>query len=149
MARQLRRNRRVLMSFVCFIFCSALLETGEQVAVRIRHTGVLGLCAFISAYPYDIPDFVPEVFELLGANLNDPQPIPVSFCFFFKVTVDRKTKGHLINSIGIFNYFQSTIRKTVGDFKRTHIDNWVTYQAKFNENQLAVLTSIVPPSYYA
>lgn len=58
--------------------CSDLLETGEQVAVRIRHTGVLGLCAFISAYPYDIPDFVPEVFEQLGAHLNDPQPIPVS-----------------------------------------------------------------------
>lgn len=49
----------------------------------------------------------------------------------------------------LFWIFQSTIRKTVGDFKRTHIDNWVTYQNKFNENQLAVLTSIVPPSYYA
>lgn len=68
------------MTFSCYF--SGLLETGEQVAVRIRHTGVLGLCAFISAYPYDIPDFVPEVFELLGANLNDPQPIPVSICFF-------------------------------------------------------------------
>lgn len=45
--------------------------------VRIRHTGVLGLCAFIAAYPYDIPDFVPDVFEHLGANLNDPPPIPV------------------------------------------------------------------------
>lgn len=54
----------------------SLLEMGEQVA--LRHGGVLGLCAFIAAYPYDIPDFVPEVFEQLGAHLNDPQPIPVS-----------------------------------------------------------------------
>lgn len=46
-------------------------------SVRTRHMGVLGLCAFISAYPYDIPDFVPDVFEHLGAHLNDPQPIPV------------------------------------------------------------------------
>lgn len=47
-------------------------------SIRTRHMGVLGLCAFISAYPYDIPDFVPDVFEYLGAHLNDPQPIPVS-----------------------------------------------------------------------
>lgn len=54
-------------------------ETQEAESVRTRHMGVLGLCAFISAYPYDIPDFVPDVFEHLGAHLNDPQPIPVSF----------------------------------------------------------------------
>lgn len=50
----------------------------EAESVRTRHMGVLGLCAFISAYPYDIPEFVPDVFEHLGAHLNDPQPIPVS-----------------------------------------------------------------------
>lgn len=59
------------------------MESREANAVRIRHTGVLGLCAFISAYPYDVPDFVPTVFEHLGAHLNDPQPIPVSFNYFF------------------------------------------------------------------
>lgn len=48
-----------------------------ETSVRMRHGGVLGLCAFISAYPYDIPDFLPDVFENLGAHLNDPQPIPV------------------------------------------------------------------------
>lgn len=56
-------------------------ETQEAESVRTRHSGVLGLCAFISAYPYDIPDFVPDVFEHLGAHLNDPQPIPVSLFF--------------------------------------------------------------------
>lgn len=50
----------------------------ETESMRKRHMGVMGLCAFISAYPYDIPDFVPDVFEHLGAHLNDPQPIPVS-----------------------------------------------------------------------
>lgn len=43
-----------------------------------RHAGVLGLCAFISANPYDVIDPVPEIFPLLGSHLNDPQPIPVS-----------------------------------------------------------------------
>ncbi|CAD7093813.1 unnamed protein product [Hermetia illucens] len=96
------------------------LDSVEADAIRVRHTGVLGLCAFISAYPYDVPDFVPDVFEYLGAHLNDPQPIP------------------------------STIRKTVGDFKRTHHDNWAMHQLKFTEDQLAVLSDLtIPPSYYS
>lgn len=56
----------------------AVVDTQEADSVRTRHSGVLGLCAFISAYPYDIPNFMPDVFEHLGAHLNDPQPIPVS-----------------------------------------------------------------------
>lgn len=55
-----------------------LIDKQEADSIRTRHMGVLGLCAFISAYPYDIPDFVPDVFENLGAHLNDPQPIAVS-----------------------------------------------------------------------
>ena len=47
-------------------------------SLKLRHAGILGLCAFINAYPYDIPEFVPDVFLLLGDHLNDPQPIPVS-----------------------------------------------------------------------
>lgn len=47
-------------------------------AIRLRHAGVLGLCAFIRAHPYDIPNYLPPVFEHLGLHLNDPQPIPVS-----------------------------------------------------------------------
>lgn len=47
-------------------------------AIRIRHGGVLGLCAFVQAHPYDVPKFLPLVFEYLGPHLNDPQPIPVS-----------------------------------------------------------------------
>lgn len=65
--------------------CSDLaqLNEGQEIeSIRIRHTGVLGLCAFISAYPYDIPDFIPEIFERLGAHLNDPQPISVRRFYF-------------------------------------------------------------------
>uniref|UniRef100_A0A182JT99 Proteasome activator complex subunit 4 C-terminal domain-containing protein n=1 Tax=Anopheles christyi TaxID=43041 RepID=A0A182JT99_9DIPT len=95
-------------------------DNAEANAVLARHTGVLGLCAFISAYPYEVPEFVPNVFEHLGAHLNDPQPIP------------------------------ATIRKTMGDFQRTHHDNWEVHKLKFTEDQLAVLSDLtIPPSYYA
>nr|CAD7425108.1 unnamed protein product [Timema monikensis] len=94
-------------------------STGIEL-LKVRHAGILGLCAFINAYPYDVPEFMPEFFFILGQHLNDPQPIP------------------------------STIRKTLGDFKRTHHDNWEHHSLKFTEEQLAVLTDLtIPPSYYA
>ncbi|KAL3286253.1 hypothetical protein HHI36_000763 [Cryptolaemus montrouzieri] len=84
-----------------------------------RHAGVLGLCAFISSTPYDVPEFLPDIFGVLGPHLNDPQPIP------------------------------STIRKTLGDFKRTHQDNWEVHKMQFTEEQLLVLRDLtMPPSYY-
>lgn len=57
--------------------CSFEEITPDINSIRIRHCGVLGLCAFIQAYPYDIPEFVPNVFEIISNHMNDPQPIPV------------------------------------------------------------------------
>lgn len=119
----------------------------EAESMRKRHMGVMGLCAFIAAYPYEIPDFVPEVFEHLGAHLNDPQPIPVS-----RVVVVgwMSFAGWQFNRQCISSPLQSTIRLAVGNFKRTHHDNWATHKQKFTENQLEVLSDLtIPPSYYA
>ncbi|GLH02191.1 Uncharacterized protein GBIM_08226 [Gryllus bimaculatus] len=92
----------------------------DVTSLKLRHAGVLGLCAFINAYPYDVPEFIPDLFVILGQHLNDPQPVP------------------------------STIRKTLGDFKRTHHDNWAQHSLKFTEAQLTVLGDLaIPPSYYA
>ncbi|XP_065338507.1 proteasome activator complex subunit 4A-like isoform X2 [Cloeon dipterum] len=85
-----------------------------------RHCGVLGLCAFIDAYPYEVPDFIPDVFSALGDHLNDPPPI------------------------------STTIRKSLGNFKRTHLDNWQNHKLKFSEDQLCLLSDLlIPPTYYA
>jgi proteasome activator subunit 4 len=85
-----------------------------------KHSGVLGLCAFVNAFPYDVPDFVPDILMVLSDHLHDPQPIPM------------------------------TIKKTLQDFKRTHQDNWQDHKQKFSDDQLAVLTDLlVSPSYYA
>ena len=46
--------------------------------LTLRHSGVLGLCAFIDAFPYDVPEFVPEILMFLSDFLHvAPQPIPV------------------------------------------------------------------------
>lgn len=53
-------------------------QTNLNSTIKIRHAGVLGLCAFISSQPYDVPDYLPGIFSELGPHLNDPQPIPVN-----------------------------------------------------------------------
>ncbi|XP_012226473.1 proteasome activator complex subunit 4B-like [Linepithema humile] len=89
-------------------------------AIRMRHAAVLGLCAFIRAHPYDVPKYVPPIFEHLSLHMNDPQPIPM------------------------------TIRKTLSDFKRTHYDGWIDHKQHFTEEQLGVLQDLtVPPTHYA
>ncbi|OXU27615.1 hypothetical protein TSAR_013465 [Trichomalopsis sarcophagae] len=92
-------------------------------AARLRHAGVLGMCAFIQAHPYNVPEIIPPIFDCLSPHLNDPEPIP------------------------------STIRKTLNDFKRTHCDAWTGLQGlaeRFTEEQFALLQDLtVPPSYYA
>ena len=58
------------------------------------HSGILGLCAYVEAFPYDVPEFVPPILMELSTHLNDPQPVPL------------------------------TIKKCLQEFKRTHQDNW-------------------------
>ena len=53
-------------------------ESKAALRVRRRHSGVIGLCAFVNAFPYDVPEFVPDVLMHLSGHLHDPQPIPVS-----------------------------------------------------------------------
>jgi proteasome activator subunit 4 len=62
------------------------VDTYSSESMIQRHSGVLGLCAFIDAYPYDVPDFVPDVFSVLGDHLNDPPPISVSITFRIEKT---------------------------------------------------------------
>lgn len=88
--------------------------------LKERHAGVLGLCACVNAYPYDVPDFLPQVLVHLANHLHDPQPI------------------------------QTTIKRTLSNFRRTHYDNWRDHKLKFTEDQLTVITDLlVSPSYYA
>jgi len=91
-----------------------------DLALVVRHAGVLGLCAFVDAYPYDVPEFLPDILVCLGDHLNDPQPIPV------------------------------TVKKTLSNFRRTHHDNWQFHKLKFSDDQLVTLTDLlVSPNYYA
>jgi hypothetical protein len=57
----------------------ASAESMYNSRLRQRHSGIIGLSAFVNAYPYDVPEFVPDVLMVLSDHLHDPQPIPVRF----------------------------------------------------------------------
>ena len=43
-----------------------------------RHAGIIGLCSFVNAYPYDVPEFVPDILMFLSEFIHEIQPISVS-----------------------------------------------------------------------
>jgi len=102
---------------------SLLCDLRGRVRTKMTRQGKrfrLGLCAFVEAFPYDVPEFVPPILMELSTHLNDPQPIPM------------------------------TIKKSLQEFKRTHQDNWQEHKTKFTEDQLVVMTDLlVSQNYYA
>jgi proteasome activator subunit 4 len=113
----IKRSNRVTTS--CAVEAANASESDNLVK---RHSGVLGLCAFITAYPYDIPEFVPNVFEIISNHLNDPQPIPVRdfegevdkvfICFSFRPQFGRlsPTSSAPTTTAGTFTSRNSTRR---------------------------------------
>lgn len=96
------------------------LATLDKAELAAYHSGVLGLSALVEAYPYDVPEFVPEILVELEKHLHDPLPIP------------------------------KTIKDCFQEFKRTHQDNWSEHRQKFTEDQLLIMTDLlVSPNYYA
>ena len=47
--------------------------TGWNGLTGFCFSGILGLCAFVEAFPYDVPSFLPGVLMELSTHLNDPQ----------------------------------------------------------------------------
>ena len=54
---------------------SSSMTTIAPEAVYKRHGGVLGLCAIIQAFPYDVPEIVPPVLMQVCDHIHDPMPI--------------------------------------------------------------------------
>ena len=44
-----------------------------------RHAGILGLCAFVNAFPYDVPECVPDILMFLSGYIHEVQPISVKY----------------------------------------------------------------------
>ena len=88
--------------------------------VNSRYTAVLGLCAIILSFPYNMPDFLPEIIVTITKCISDPSPI------------------------------QGTVRKTFLEFKSTHQETWDVDKLLFKEEDLYLITDLlISPNYYA
>jgi hypothetical protein len=49
-----------------------------------RHAGVLGLSSLIQAFPYEVFSWTPDVLLVLAGCISDPDPISVSFVYYYQ-----------------------------------------------------------------
>ncbi|KER31435.1 hypothetical protein T265_12982, partial [Opisthorchis viverrini] len=92
--------------------------TTYQSAIRERHAGVLGLAAFVHAYPYTTPEFLPRIITELAVHVHDPQPI------------------------------EKTVRDSLSSYSRSHQDTWHEQKQMFTDEQLEEYLSVVSAAAY-
>lgn len=93
-------------------FSTAALDSPE-VLIR-RHSGILGLVAFVYAcHPSEMPDLLPDILLFLARRVGDAQPI------------------------------QKTVTAALRFFKKTHEPYWIEHKRKFSEEQLAELANVL------
>ncbi|KAJ3416755.1 hypothetical protein HDV05_000129 [Chytridiales sp. JEL 0842] len=94
--------------------------TTDQGKLITRHAAVLGLTALVAAFPYEVPEWMPDVLIVLSSCLQDQAPI------------------------------KSTVTKAFADFRRTHQDTWQDDMNVFTEDQRSLLSDLlISESYYA
>ncbi|KAG6910596.1 hypothetical protein DXG01_009547 [Tephrocybe rancida] len=110
--------------FVCLAKKSRIpprQDPGYNKAIRQRHAAILGICALVDSYPYTVEKWMPALLtNVLAEHTYDPIPI------------------------------STTVRKCASNFKRTHQDTWHEDSKRFDEDQLAALSTLLTgSSYYA
>jgi hypothetical protein len=82
-------------------------------ALSARHAAALTLAAVLQSFPYSVPSFMPAVCVALADASRDPQPL------------------------------KDTVHKALGEFWRTHYDQWHShFKQLFNEAQLSALSAV-------
>ena len=109
------------IDYLSNLFASSIGKKKDQQSIQKRHAGILGYCALVEAYPYDLLEWMPPILTELAKFINDPQPI------------------------------KETVKKTFQEFWRTRVnDSWPLVQNKFTEDQLYTIKELlISPSYYA
>jgi len=96
------------------------LTDAEKAALVRRHAGLLGLDAYLGSAPYTIPKWMPETLLIVCDFVNDPEPI------------------------------RKTVKKTLGDFWRTHQEDRQAMKDAFGEDNTDMISDLAGGhNYYA
>jgi proteasome activator subunit 4 len=95
------------------------LNKDAETLIR-RHAAVLGLSSIITAFPYDVPEWMPSTLAFLANRASG----------------DR-------------GMISMSVKKTLGEFKKTHQDTWLMDQKLFNEDELEALEGVFSSNYFA
>ncbi|KAF8226105.1 hypothetical protein L208DRAFT_1425249 [Tricholoma matsutake] len=94
-------------------------HAGYNKAIRQRHAAILGICALVDSYPYTVEKWMPDLLaNVLAEHTYDPAPI------------------------------STTVRKCASNFKKTHQDTWHEDSKRFDDDQLAALSTLLTGSSY-
>ncbi|XP_073950503.1 proteasome activator complex subunit 4-like isoform X2 [Choristoneura fumiferana] len=97
-----------------------LMRAARSSTPRERHTGVLGLCAYLASRPYSLGPKLGVVLAELSRHTSAPDPVPAA------------------------------IRAALADFRRTHQDDWPRHREQLTDDELDLLADLTsPPSYCA
>ena len=94
----------------------------EEARTKRQRISVSILCAAVNANPYSVPPIVPAAIAAISRH-----------------TYERAAP------VGV----RETAKKTLSDFKRTHVDTWQTDRTLFDDSQLECLDDVSTCSYYA
>jgi proteasome activator subunit 4 len=95
------------------------LNKAAETLVR-RHAAVLGLSSLLTAFPYEVPEWMPSSLAFLANRASG----------------DR-------------GMISASVKKTLGEFKKTHQDTWLMDQKLFNEDELEALEGVFSSNYFA
>ncbi|KRZ93751.1 Proteasome activator complex subunit 4 [Trichinella sp. T8] len=112
---QLEVRKAASNSLSSLLHCSFIQPTGELTSAEaeVRHAGILGLSAIVSSQPYAVPNYLPDILMRLCRYVND--------------------SAHIV---------RTSVKETLSEFKRTHVDSWREHQLQFTDEQLSVLTGL-------
>ena len=89
-------------------------------ALRKRHAGCLGISSIAAAHPFDVPKYLPSVLAALARHVSDPNPVG------------------------------NTVKECIGEFRRTHADNWDQHKTAFTQDELDDILAVTSGgSYFA
>lgn len=134
-----KHHRTIQPSDYQYAWSCAWFDCYVSLTNDILELPVLILCAItsIQAFPYTVPSFVPDLWDVLTRHASDPAPIGPDI----RKYVAKEQVGECASDTIIF-------RRCAAAFRQTHTDSWHEDKLKFTDDQLSNLSYVISGTSY-